>query len=249
MKPIKGTRCDVKKIKKCFKDINIFDAVIGKDLNITNPNIVHPMTYSVIKYNLGGDWTQIDSLGALGASMSHISLWKKCIELNEPIIVIEDDVKINCSKCKIMSKYLEKKPKDCDFLSLMNIRNKSVKSQYDTEYFKYINDPYFMGAQVYYITPRAAKIIIKYSLPITMHIDMYVSSCSAQGLIKGYAIKENLYDISDQLYDLGGSLINHKFFIKKTLPNNNTFYYLIVIFIFIIVTTNIALIVNKLKNK
>ena len=174
MEQVKGERCDMKKIKKCFKDLNKFSAVIGKELDITNPQIVHPMTYSVITGNIGGDWTQIDSLGALGASMSHISLWKKCIELNQPIIVLEDDVRITCDKCKHFEQSLNEKPNDCDFLSLMYIRNKSTLSTLDTEKFKYMNDPYFMGAQAYYITPNAAKKLTQYALPITMHIDIHI---------------------------------------------------------------------------
>lgn len=247
MEPIRKTRCDIKSMRKCFKDINIFSAIIGKNIDITDSNIVHPMTYSVIKNDLGGDWTQIDSSGALGASMSHISLWKKCVELNEPIIVIEDDVRIDSSRCTIMEKYIKKKPKDCDILSLMYIKNNSVKSPHDTEYFKYINDPYFMGAQVYYITPNAAKKIIKYSLPITMHVDMYMSSCSAQGLIKAYAIKETIYTVNEQLNDFFGSLIGHKFYIKKTLPNNNIYYYVFVTIIFVIIISYIIVLCKMLK--
>lgn len=51
MENVKGDRCDVNSIKKCFKDLNKFSAVVGKNLDIKDPNIVHPMTYSVIKNN------------------------------------------------------------------------------------------------------------------------------------------------------------------------------------------------------
>ena len=32
---------------------------------------------------------------AIGCAMSHLSLWNKCIELDEPIIIMEDDVFIS----------------------------------------------------------------------------------------------------------------------------------------------------------
>jgi len=30
--------------------------------------------------------------GEVGCILSHIKLWKKCVELNEPILILEDDV-------------------------------------------------------------------------------------------------------------------------------------------------------------
>jgi len=224
MEKNKGNVCNIDKVSKCFNNFQVFPAVVGKDLDIYDPDIVHPMTFSVIKNNIGGDWTQIDSMGALGCSLSHISLWEKCIESGEPFIILEDDVDVTGTICKNFNRFIELIPEDCDLLSLMYIKNDSTPSSLDKKHYKYINDPYFMGTQAYYLTPKAAEVLIKYALPITMHIDMYIASCSSQGIINAYAVRKRLYSSREQMSDFMGSRIKHKFYFKKLLPNSNTPY-------------------------
>ena len=35
------------------------------------------------------------SIGAIGCALSHLQLWEKCIELNRPILIMEDDAIVN----------------------------------------------------------------------------------------------------------------------------------------------------------
>lgn len=61
-------------------EFEIFNGVYGKSLNrelLIKENLLDPIN----------DYRA----PALGASFSHIKLWNKCIEINEPILICEDD--------------------------------------------------------------------------------------------------------------------------------------------------------------
>jgi glycosyl transferase family 25 len=63
---------------------NYFNAVNGKKINISE------LSKDIIEKN------SINySNSAIGCALSHLNLWNKCIELNKPIIIMEDDVIVN----------------------------------------------------------------------------------------------------------------------------------------------------------
>ena len=57
-----------------------YNAVDGKNININN------LDASILKKG-----SQNYSNGAIGCALSHLQLWDKCIELNKPIVIMEDD--------------------------------------------------------------------------------------------------------------------------------------------------------------
>ena len=64
----------------------------------------------------------------------------------------------------------------------------------------------FFGLQMYYLTPDGAKILLKYALPISMHIDRFVSDC---------------VEINFKLYKAGGSICRYNFLdttLSHTIP-------------------------------
>lgn len=75
-----------------FQEINTnfefekFDAIDGQTLNATKL-----LKEKIITQDIANRYTK----GALGVAMSHRALWGKCVELNEPITVLEDDAIIN----------------------------------------------------------------------------------------------------------------------------------------------------------
>jgi glycosyl transferase family 25 len=99
--------------------------------------------------------------GAKGVFHSHYRLWKKCIELNEPIMIFEDDVKI----------YRSLRPIEFNEVLILSINyewkmalawkhfleetNKLTEAQ---EY----TSPYMPGSSGYIIKPLAAKKLVEY---------------------------------------------------------------------------------------
>jgi len=114
--------------------------------------------------------------GEIACFASHFLLWQKCIELNEPIIILEDDVIIQPHfeegiKNIISSNY--------DFVKLSSI-NINAKNKQKTNH--HINEHFILslagvdGTQGYYITPTIAKIFIKYSTKWHKPVDNYMES-------------------------------------------------------------------------
>lgn len=89
--------------------------------------------------------------GAIGAFLSHHTLWKRCIELNEPIIVLESDV--------IITGYLPKLDLESSIVKLHH--NRSTKTSD-------VTGTWTKGAYAYAISPRFAGMLVEkfYQVPI-----------------------------------------------------------------------------------
>ena len=238
-------RCDVNfdSYKKVFNDVSKFTAVDANKIDINNNKIVHPFTQLTIQNKLSDDLFFIQGKGTIGCSLSHIELWKKCIELNEPIIIIEDDVKFTDKINREIIKGLENLPEDTDFASLMYIPifNPVQYKKYNKNWNK-IMGPKFAGLQIYYITPRGASILLKNSLPITTHADQWVGiKANLHEDFKAYILKEKLYSITKFIKDDINSVLNHdSYSLKRMLPNYNWLYILILCIIVSLITVFIV---------
>ena len=109
---------------------------------------------------------KLDSPGIRGCFLSHYYLWKKCIELNEPIIIWEDDIMISRGY----------EPVEFDEVMILALGHptKSVRwmhllesPQGEPAALEY-SSPSMPGACGYAIKPRAAKkLITKFSNTFT----------------------------------------------------------------------------------
>jgi glycosyl transferase, family 25 len=98
--------------------------------------------------------------GIMGCFYSHFRLWQKCVELNEPIMVFEDDV--------LFTRTYHPVEFDDVLITVFGNRNKSAK------YYHYLTDPagepraegYWQasmpGTVGYAIKPHAAKKLVDY---------------------------------------------------------------------------------------
>lgn len=103
------------------------------------------------------------SLGELGCFASHYSLWKKCIEKDKPIIILEDDILLLENfrdfyyiSEEISNKYsflwLHKNYRNNEKIAIENIDNFSIV-KFKRDYF---------CAQGYMLTPKAAQKLLSY---------------------------------------------------------------------------------------
>lgn len=243
----KHKRCNVNynSYSKVFKNTIKFQAIDADNININDKNIIHPFTQMTIKNKISDDLFFIQSQGVIGCSLSHINLWKKCIKLNEPIVIIEDDIHFTDEVKKPLIEALRNIPKNADFASLMNIPI-NIKYEKFNDMWNKINGPRFFGMQVYYITPRGASILLKDSLPIVTHIDHWVGiKANTIKNFNAYILNKRLYSLDKFFKDDLSSISNHDSYnLKRLLPNNNMFYISI---LFIILLLIIILIVNRKK--
>tara|TARA_B100001769_G_C21870377_1_gene471014 strand:- start:11 stop:739 length:729 start_codon:yes stop_codon:yes gene_type:complete len=226
-----------------FPHVKIQEAVIGKKVDITDTNIVAPLTRFQLNHHSKNDSIYaVPSVGGIGCYLSHLECMKKCISLNKPIIVIEEDVKFNEKSRSVITNALQDVPDDSKYVSLMYIRQ-NKNSKYNSTFCKILGDN--SGFQCYLIFPEGAKIILKHALPITTQIDLFVGVLlHLYPEFIGYALDERLYSFSEIFMDNLSTDIQ-SFAVKKYLPSGNIFYVIVVLFII----TLVSIIIYQNKNK
>lgn len=129
--------------------------------------------------------------GELGCFASHYLLWEKCIALNTPIIIIEDDAVI-FDNFMAFYKDIKNFSKNSLYLRLfVNDNNKPYKvidrkSGYDI--VRYLKGP--RATRGYLIKPSAAKAFIMHAQewvwPVDDYMDMsWIHKVQCQGIIPG----------------------------------------------------------------
>ncbi|MGL4191278.1 MAG: glycosyltransferase family 25 protein [Vibrio sp.] len=120
---------------------------------------------------------RMPSRGELGCYASHYLLWKMCVELNEPIIILEDDVNL----LPMFSSYMEiiiRKTQQYGFLRLEEARERSrlfLKDKTDDQEVYFLSNN-FEGLAAYSLSPASAQRLLKGSLRWSMPVDNYVGS-------------------------------------------------------------------------
>lgn len=112
------------------------------------------------RQRVGQDAGKMSRPGVIGCFYSHYSLWKKCVELNEPIMIFEDDVKF----------YRGWHPVDWEGVLILSLGKSSFLNE---PYKTYLENPTgapqpmpwrqfsMPGASGYAIKPDAAMSLVK----------------------------------------------------------------------------------------
>tara|TARA_R110000823_G_scaffold315667_1_gene449309 strand:+ start:5327 stop:6088 length:762 start_codon:yes stop_codon:yes gene_type:complete len=120
------------------------------------------------------------SKGQLGCFASHYLLWQECLQINEPVIVLEDDAVLEQDQFR---EFLEQIPSlSARYECLRLFRNHSkhhqawpVESLGSVQIVKYTKGP--MRGTGYYLTPLAAQKFLDASrlwfLPVDMTMDRF----------------------------------------------------------------------------
>ena len=200
-----------------FKNINHFRAIDGrkfKPKELLEQNTITIRAYNDLIYGRE-QHTGLSSSGGIGCTLSHRSLWKLCIDLNLPyLIIVEDDV-----KCR-------KQISNTDIEKINNIL-KEPNGMFVSSHNFNQGSEYFFGLQFYIITNGCAKELYKYSLPIDLQTDAYINNINNRGLIK---IKSSHIATQTQHQSSIQTLC-----IKCMLPKGIMFYIGIIIFVIILI--------------
>lgn len=113
------------------------------------------------KLPIGGDEGKASMPGVIGCFYSHYALWRKCVDLNQPIMIFEDDVKF----------FRGWQPVDWDDVLVLSLGKSSFLSD---PWKTYLETPSgnpqpitwrsfsMPGASGYAIKPHAAKSLVKF---------------------------------------------------------------------------------------
>jgi len=219
---LRGDACKQSDINRIFKHnlTSVFPAVDASLISMDDKRI-SPFARFHIEHVLDSDFMHTSKLSAIGCSLSHIALWEKSVSLNKPIIVIEDDVRLDAN---FMHKAIDSIPPDADFASIVYLPF-ADRSCCDRGWCKIQPRIGFGGTQMYYVTPRGASILLEQALPIVSQVDVYIGYVSnTREDFKGVFYEQEYFTQFQFWTEYHKSTIGHDIEIKKFLPENNWFY-------------------------
>lgn len=155
---------------------SFFDAIDGDDAS--NP-LFKKYDYKKRLWLTSG---KMPSKGELGCYASHYSLWQKCVELNQPILVIEDDATI-CPNAGHIFTLIQQKIAEYGFLRLEDVGRSTTQKIEKTEKYtiSHISDN-FWGTRAYAIAPWAAKKLLAGSERWCIPVDNYIGANFMHGM-------------------------------------------------------------------
>lgn len=147
-----------------------FEFLDGIDGRKKDPILLAQYDEQAFIYNYG----RKAAMGELGCYASHMLAWQKCIELNEPIIVFEDDFRL---KQGVHQAFDECKEVINDF-HFIRLEDGNIKPQYQVKVqngmtvFNYLKVP--QCATCYAISPVAARKLLVKSNKIAFPVDVFI---------------------------------------------------------------------------
>ena len=113
--------------------------------------------------------------GELGCYVSHLLSWEKCVALNEPLVILEDDFSITvdfAAGLSFVAPYLNK----VSFIRLEKLEsNFYLSTPYKNEKFALVKQIKVAKCMTgYIITPHGAKALLAKGREICMPIDLYL---------------------------------------------------------------------------
>ena len=100
--------------------------------------------------------------GVIGCGLSHIALWRRCVELGEPIVVMEDDIvgliDSDAKRAKVRAAFAAMPP-GVHYASIINLPMCS-RSRCRGDWCDIASRWDHFGLQMYYITPFAAAKLL-----------------------------------------------------------------------------------------
>jgi glycosyl transferase family 25 len=176
----------IENIKNLIKNLNIdnkkielFEAVVGKDIPKDDINNMLSISSLNSLYNESNNHKDIRSKGAIGCYLSHYKIWEKMINHNlNNIIILEDDIGTDANE-KELNEYINSIPEDYDigilswfslwFDRLDNPKKNSIINNYWNKY----NSVNIFSTGAYLLSKKGAKKLIKNAFPICYQVDAY----------------------------------------------------------------------------
>ncbi|MGF1680930.1 glycosyltransferase family 25 protein [Photobacterium minamisatsumaniensis] len=117
------------------------------------------------------------SKGQLGCYASHYLLWEKCIELNKPIVIIEDDCLLDKIQFSTFISNAGSLGDQFECIRLFDNKRKNYCSQKimslnNIDIHKFNKG--HMSATGYYLTPKGAQKLVNHSQRWYMAVDIYM---------------------------------------------------------------------------
>ena len=199
-----------------FPNVERFDAIDTRE-SFDETKLSVLARYHV-RTRVDTDVAHVASKGAIGCFLSHAALWRRCVQMNEPIVVLEEDF----VPTERVLDAIRNVPKKCLFASVAYLPVFTRGKRVDSRWCR-IEARRFAGSQMYLIKPRGAERLLRDAFPIETHVDVYVSYMADEIDAMFYS-KRQFYSLWSFLRDHARSSIGHRPYIKKIVPDNDAFY-------------------------
>lgn len=159
--------------------IKRFSAVDGSKISLNSPDISNQTKYNIL-HKTRRSHSQIDTLGAIGCSLSHYSIWKEFLRSDhEYCFVLEDDALVPVGLANQI-KLVTMAPHSFDVWALSyKLYNKTLNEVSAT----WKSPVYFWGTSAYIISRKGATELIDQFFPIECHLDNYMCLKNSFGKI------------------------------------------------------------------
>jgi len=160
-----------------------FSAVDGSKLNIFDNELISTKTVYNITNKTRRSHTEIDAVGAIGASISHATVWKQFLETNsEYCIVFEDDIIVpNGFKELIYNASKTLNDLKDEFHIWLIHYGVFVNNVYKPVQDDWLTPTKFFGMGCYILSRKGAEKLLQSVYPIEMHIDAYIQTKATIG--------------------------------------------------------------------
>jgi hypothetical protein len=171
-----------------FKHLERFPATNGKELKYRSEKRISLGTRLRIFRNYRRSHYEIATLGAIGASISHIRVWEKFYKSGKPYcIVMEDDAIWLPEYIDTINNTLPTIPDTCG-IWLLGYYPKSLVIEHLKSEKPWNKVHSFTAAHSYFLTREAAKKLLEEPYPIETHIEYYITTTAT---IKGFQILQH----------------------------------------------------------
>ena len=168
---------------RALPNLRRFNAVDGKKIDLMTDKRVSVFTKKNILTHSRRSHHELDSIGGVGCALSHIGVWREFLDSGSPyMLVFEDDAIVYPGLVTSVNAAL---PKDFDLVVLT--RAYTAQSPIPADGFERASN--FVLAHCYIISRKAAQIFYDEAIPITGHIDLYMSTQCALHKLKLYCSK------------------------------------------------------------
>lgn len=224
---------ELKKLGGIFEKYQRIPGINGKYLSDDFlKSITTPYSYYYLKNDRDMHY-QIDKVGAIGCSLSHIKIWKDMIDNNyQNAIIFEDDFEIK--DVKLFYESINNIPSDAKigYLNYYPLNNPIFKEA--NKNWKTTDSIYILRTKCYFINLELVKELIKKSLPIDTHVDFYINYfCNVNNITRYYEINNSMDTTSNKSTISHGNII--KLFVVNEIVNSLDFiiFMLVVLIIWI----------------
>jgi glycosyl transferase family 25 len=125
------------------------------------------------------------SKGQLGCFASHYLLWQKCVELDHPVIVLEDDALIYPEPFSEFLNSMDALRRQFDCIRLFKNKRKTFSSRrvsrLETVEIHWF-DRGHLSTTGYFLTPSGARKLLQHSEHWYMPVDLYMDRCWVNGV-------------------------------------------------------------------